>query len=220
MKLCPSCASVSPDTVLSCPCCPCRFLLQVAPGDASFISRRPRGDAARGPCNTASLQWPTWPSDGLFRDGDTLVMLKSATLPDRCVKCNAPSTRRLALRFAWHPPEFWLLLFIGLPLYIFLAWRDSKRAVLSVGLCKEHAQRATSAQALTMVATAVGVALLLLAFFTLEGLPALAGMALLLGAHLGRRFAAQVVRAPKIGDDLVWLRGAAPAFLAELPPVR
>src|SRR5438045_334031 len=44
-------------------------------------------------------------SNGIWRDGKTLVMMKEAFLPDRCVKCNGPANGyRLRRRLSWHEP--------------------------------------------------------------------------------------------------------------------
>ena len=46
---------------------------------------------------------------GVWRDQSTLVMTKDATLPDYCVKCDAPANGfRLKRNLSWHEPALYL----------------------------------------------------------------------------------------------------------------
>src|SRR5882762_3300178 len=66
---------------------------------------------------------------GIWRDSSTLVMTKDASLPDRCVKCNAPANGlRLKRRLAWHSPVLYLLIVLAVLIYVILAGILSKRA--------------------------------------------------------------------------------------------
>ena len=51
----------------------------------------------------------------VWRNGKVLIMTKRGRLPDRCVKCNAPSSYRLKRNLMWHSPIWYILdLFPGL----------------------------------------------------------------------------------------------------------
>jgi hypothetical protein len=63
-------------------------------------------------------QWPPAVDDALvnaiFRKNKLLVMNKRARLPDRCVKTNLPTTRRLKRNLAWHHPAIYFTILISL----------------------------------------------------------------------------------------------------------
>ena len=59
---------------------------------------------------------------GLWRKGSLLVMHKMAPLPNRCVKCNVPTERRLKRVLSWHHPAIFLSLLAGLLIYVIRVW--------------------------------------------------------------------------------------------------
>src|SRR5262245_2510006 len=61
------------------------------------------------------------PVPAIWREGNKLVMHKSATLPDRCIKCNAPTHgSSLLRRLSWYHPLSNLLAFAGVMVYLIL----------------------------------------------------------------------------------------------------
>jgi hypothetical protein len=151
---------------------------------------------------------------GYWRDGKRVVMDRSAVLPDRCFKCNEPANGyRRTVKLSYVP--------IGREL-MFGVWAyvSAKRAQIEVGLCERH-QRSRA------VTVALGSLLLILAAMivfkqvkaTDVTLPLLA-TAGLIGGVIGLIYAAvggRLVRATKITDAHIWLKGAGEAFLASLP---
>jgi len=85
-------------------------------------------------------------------------MMKEAPLPDRCVKCNAPANGvRLRRSLSWHHPVLYVLIFVGVLIYVILAAVLSKRAMIYVGLCAEHFQRRRKRIAIGWILLASGL---------------------------------------------------------------
>ena len=79
---------------------------------------------------------------GLWRDGQILVMEKTAELPDRCVKSNRNADWKLRRKLSWHHPALYLLIFVGgvLPgifLFAFVALIIRQTASIHIGLTDE-----------------------------------------------------------------------------------
>ena len=73
-------------------------------------------------------------SYGLSRQGKTLVREKDAELPNRCVKSNEPTQRRLKRSLSWHHPALILLVFAGVLIYVIVALVMRKQATIHIGL--------------------------------------------------------------------------------------
>ncbi len=158
---------------------------------------------------------------GYWREKDRLVMDRNAVLPDRCVKCNEPASgyrRTVQLRHSSLGSE----LMFGAVSMLF-----AKRATVAIGLCERH--RHDRGRALTPGLVAVAA---LLGLFVIPGfaktIPPEVGAALLFGLvaifvvaaffTLAKLFASPSVRATKITDTHLWLKGADARFLESLPP--
>ena len=87
----------------------------------------------------ASLPHPTHNMPTIWRSNSALVMTKQALLPQRCVKCNAPTQHTLKRNLRWHHPALYLVIFGGVLLYFILSLVLSKSATIHIGLCETHA---------------------------------------------------------------------------------
>ncbi len=162
---------------------------------------------------------PPPPSGGVWRDNSTLVMVKEAPLPDRCVKCNAPANGvRLRRRLAWHSPVLYLLIFVALLIYAILAAVLSKRATIYIGLCAEHFQRRRKKIAVGWILLAGGLISIIVGFAYEYPIIGLLGFAVFLFALIWLIVISRVVTPKKIDDRLVWLNGINSAYLSQLPP--
>jgi len=151
---------------------------------------------------------------GYWRDGKRVVLDRNAVLPDRCIKCNEPANgfRRTA-KLTYVPTSRELL---------FGAWAylSAKRAQIEIGLCERHRR----SRAVTVALGSLAVILASIIVFTQVRatdvtLPLLA-TAGLIGGVIGLSYAAvagRLVRAAKITDTHIWLKGAGEPFLASLP---
>ncbi len=155
---------------------------------------------------------------GIWRDKSTLVMTKDASLPDRCVKCNAPANGlRLKRRLAWHYPVLYLVIFFAVLIYVILAAILSKRATVYLGLCNQHLQRRRKQKAIGWLLLTIGVVVPILAIAYDYPVLALLGFATLIFAAVWLIFVSRVVAVRKIDDHLVWLNGINSDYLAQLP---
>lgn len=166
-------------------------------------------------------------TEGLWRDGNTLVVYKGAKLPPRCVKTNQPTASYLERKLTWVPSWVYWLLLLNVLLCAIVALVLQKKAVLHIGLTEERLAGRRRLIMISWVIALVGM----VSFFT--GIAALAsegsfaplgpwlvgagGLAAFFGIINGN-FGARVVYASKIDDQFVWLKGVCPEYLAELPP--
>ncbi len=161
-------------------------------------------------------------SDGLWRQGKLLVMLKEARLPPRCVKSNQPTNQFLKRNLTWHPQWVLLLILINILICAIVAMIMQKKATIYIGLSPEWIARRR-----TCIMIAWGIAALAIVMFVggivlaQEYDPAaiLIGISplLLIGAAIYGLVGSRMVAPTKIDDRFVWLKGVCPEFLAKLP---
>jgi len=155
---------------------------------------------------------------GIWRDKSTLVMTKDASLPDRCVKCNAPANGvRLKRMLAWHSPLLYLVIFFAVLIYVILAAILSKRATVYIGLCNQHFQRRRKQKVIGWLLLAIGVVMPILAIAYDYPLLGLLGFAVFLFAVIWLVVVSRVVVVKRIDDQLVWLNGINSNYLAQFP---
>ena len=155
-------------------------------------------------------------------DGKWLVMDVDATLPHRCVKCNAPAAMPMKRKtLYWHHPAIYLLLLFWIVIYVIVALIARKTIKLEVGLCEEHrAARRTSLIIGTVgmfgsIPVAMGLAQL-----EQPGLALLAGIGGFVGFVIYLMVMARILYAKKIDSDEARIGGCGEEFLASLPPYR
>lgn len=154
----------------------------------------------------------------IWRYKRQMVMRHETPMPDCCVKCNAPANgQRLTRKLYWHPPAYYLLIFVNLLVYLIVAIFVSRKVIIHIGLCDTHRKRriwiiagcwGAALAGLFLVAGGIGVdsiGLILLGFFVLL-------TALIVGAVLGSQ-----VSAAKIDKEFAWVRGAGRDFLNDRP---
>jgi len=157
-------------------------------------------------------------SSGIWRDGSTLVMSKDAQLPDRCVKCNAFTNGRLRRKFSWHHPAIYILIAVGLLIYLIVAMFVRKRAIVDLGLCDEHRAKRRTYIWITWLLALGGVAGFVLAIAANDGIPALIGVLLLFTAIVFGVITTRVAYPSRIDDRFVWLKGVNAEYLNQFPP--
>lgn len=161
---------------------------------------------------------PPMATGGIWRDHQTLVMTKDASLPDRCVKCNAPAHGfRLKRNLSWHHPAIFLLIIVALILYAVIAVVFSKRATVYLGLCAEHYQRRRNLLIAGWVMLAIGPIAIIIAFANDLAAAGLIGLVLLFVSLFWLTIVSRIVKVKKIDDQLVWLTGIDENYLAQFP---
>jgi hypothetical protein len=163
---------------------------------------------------------PTHNMSTIWRSKSVLVMMKQAPLPDRCVKCNAPTQHKLKRNLRWHHPALYILVFGGLLFYFLLALVLSKRATIDVGLCETHAATRKRDIVITWMLVLLSFGSFYLAATTEEMSLLFVGLTLLLGAVIYGIVKARVVAPQKIDDHYVWLTGLNANYLEQFPEWR
>jgi hypothetical protein len=80
-------------------------------------------------------------------------------LPPFCVKCGQPATDKpIVKRFSWHQPAYFLLILVGLLIYVIVALIVRKTIRVGVPLCAQHAQRRSLWLTLAWVLPVIGIA--------------------------------------------------------------
>ena len=158
-------------------------------------------------------------SGGIWRDKATLILSKDASLPDQCVKCNAPANGvRLKRRLSWHHPAIYILILVAWIIYVILALVLRKQATVYLGLCAEHFQRRREYQAAGWVLLAIGLISPTVAFAANYPALGLLGVLVLITSIIWLVVVTRVVTVKKIDDRFVWLNGINANYLALFPP--
>jgi hypothetical protein len=162
--------------------------------------------------------------EGVWRDGNRLVMTKEAMLPAICVQTNQPTDERLRRRLYWHNPWIYLaLLFgcLGLAVYVIVALIVRESADIKIGLCRDRIVRRRWIIFWAWMGTLAGIGLCFAGgaagnndiapvFFA-------SGLILFLVSLIAGVVLTRVVSPSKITSRFVWLKGVNPAYLAALP---
>lgn len=161
-----------------------------------------------------------------YAEGDILVVPPNATLPASCVKCGAvPKEPWLKRNFYWHSPWLYLLfllMLMGVLIYLIVAGITRKKRELMVPICPTHdSQRKTRVWiggVLLLGCFPLGIAL---AGWMQSDLGILWGLLLgfaLFFVGLIVTTSSYVLRPIYIGDDCAKFKGAHPEFLARIKP--
>jgi hypothetical protein len=144
-------------------------------------------------------------------------MTKQASLPERCIKCNAPTRHTLKRNLRWHHPALYILIFVGFLFYAILAMVLSKRATVHVGLCETHVASRRRDILITWLLVVLSFAGFYLAVVTDEMTLLLVGVVVLLGAVIYGIVKTRLVAPRKIDDHYVWLTGINANYLQQFP---
>jgi hypothetical protein len=159
---------------------------------------------------------------GVWRDGKTLVMVKIARLPSRCVKCNEPATNRLKRTLYWYNPLLFLLILASPLIFIIVALIVRKSVKVEVPLCERHRALRKNGMLAGVGIFLVGI---ILCFSPAMGKDdiyvygLISGIVLFFVGLIVMAVASQVVTASKIDDTHAWLKKVSPLYLATLPPL-
>jgi hypothetical protein len=202
---CPACSAPNPETYTKCRKCN-------APLAATRVN--PYAPPARGGGIVPTAEDG---GEGIWRDGSLVVVAQGAQLPDRCVRCNAPTEGGGVNRtFYWHAPGFYLFILLNLIIYAIVAMIVRKKIKLRVGLCPQHRVQRRNAILGTWLLVILGVVALFIAVS--EGAVfGWLGAALLLAAIIWGIVGTRGLSPKRIQDDVALLRGAGDAFLDSLP---
>ena len=163
---------------------------------------------------------PTQNVPTIWRSKSVLVMTKQAPLPDRCVKCNAPTHHKLKRNLRWHHPALYILIIGGFLFYVILALVISKTATINVGLCETHAAARRRDILITWMLVLLSFASFYFAAAAEQMSFLFVGLTLLFCAVIYGIGKARVVAPQKIDEHYVWLTGLNTNYLAQFPEWR
>ncbi len=149
-----------------------------------------------------------------------MVMHLDATLPDRCVKTNLPAHgKRLKRNLTWHHPAWYLLVLLNLFIYVLVAICIRKQAKLQLGVSEHYLKKRTRLIASAWVLFLAGILMLFVGLTDYENYGALSGIGMVscFASMILGVIAGNVVTPTLIQDDLIWLKGVHPDYLATLP---
>jgi hypothetical protein len=152
-----------------------------------------------------------------WRSGKHLVLRKDATLPARCVKCDADAPgEKLPRKLFWHHPAWYLLILPGLLIYAIIATIVGKRARIQIGVCSLHRQKRKR-----NLLIAWGLFLSSILCFILGGIYGIGwviglGIVAAIASPIYGMVTCSMVTPKKIDDQFVWLNGVSPKFLETL----
>jgi hypothetical protein len=161
------------------------------------------------------------PTGQLWRSGKLLKMEVNATLPGRCVKCNAPAVEPIKRRtYSWHSPGWYALIVLGLLAYVIVALVVRKKAQVSPGLCPAHHGARNRNILIAWLAFFAGVGVI---FWGMDSkndyYGYLAGGLMLFGLVIGVGFT-KIITPTHMDNRVLTFSGCGEAFLRELPFVQ
>jgi hypothetical protein len=151
----------------------------------------------------------------VHREGDLVVIpVQGASLPPRCVVCNASADRRMKRKLYWHPPGVYALLCLGAVFYVIGALILRKKAEFEMGVCNEHAARRRNGILIGVVGVPLGF---LVMGAAVESSPIfiVLGLLVMLGSLVAAVLMVQLVSAKRIDERQAWLKVGRP-FLDSL----
>ncbi|BDU18468.1 hypothetical protein [Lysobacter auxotrophicus] len=153
-----------------------------------------------------------------WRDGKDLVVRPGCTLPGRCIKCNEPAELPMRhARFYWHHPALYLVVFLGLLLYLVIAVFVRRRTPVTLGLCARHRQRRRASLAIAFGGALLGV-LAIGVGAARELVPlSLAGLGVIVASVIVGILGSRLLVVTRIGENYTRFRGAGDEFLSTLP---
>jgi hypothetical protein len=154
-----------------------------------------------------------------WRDGRKVMTHNKQSLPPRCYKCNAPvSGPPLKRKLYWHPPGYYLLIFVQIFIYIIVAIIVRKQASVELYLCAHHVRRRRYFIAGGWGGSVLAIGIISAGIMEQIGALTAVGFIILAAAIGAGLFGAALTRATRIQGDTVWLIGSGKEFLASLPP--
>lgn len=153
----------------------------------------------------------------VWRSNALLVMTKQASLPNRCIKCNAPTGERLKRKLQWHHPALYLLILVSILVYAVVAMVVRKTAVVNIGLCEEHRESRKLSIIITVLLAFVAALSSIAAVQFESPLLFFVALALVLAATIYGSLTIRVVAPTKIDEHFVWIKGADSTYLQEFP---
>lgn len=170
------------------------------------------------------LQSAEMAGGNVWVDGQVIIMQKGARLPAWCVKTGERlrDDQLIQKKLSWNPAWVWLVFFLGglLPLLV-VVLITRKTGIVWYGVSEEALARRRRGIMIAWGIALLGFAMMFTPAFVDGGdlvwLPVLLGIVAVLGALIYGSIVSRLVRPTKIDKHYVWLAGAHPEVLAQLP---
>ena len=164
-------------------------------------------------------------NEGLWREGNLLVMHKNARLRVTCVKTGEPASHSVNRKVTWHPPWIVVTALLGVLFYAILAIIMTKRVTLAFPLSEAAYRNRRSWLIRTWIAGLLCIAGIVGGFILLAGEISVAlGVVFLIGGFVGGivclivgQNTARILKPTRITDTHVWLKGAHENLLKQCP---
>lgn len=154
-----------------------------------------------------------------YRNGKQVIVPTGATLPHRCVKCNAPAEMDKPKTYSWHHPGYYVLILVGLIFYVIAALIATKKAKVAIGVCQHHRSRRRMFGMIAVTLLILGIVTLFMAVdYEGQGNPLglVSGLSLF-GSLLMASFGTRMLTAASVTREEARLNGCGEEFLASLP---
>ena len=203
--------------------CPGCGLVNFATAQSCKRCGTPLTGNSSAPPDSASTQAPPGSNDQPFvshfsatRDGDLLLLTEDSVLPDRCVRCNAPTTRQLKRRLNWSTGSVSWTSAITVLLGVIVYSVSHETATIYIGLCDRHHNRRLLGMVLGGGLIALGLVMGLVTVFNSDfQLLAYGGIALVVGSFIAVLLTS-TVSAKRIERPYIWLKGVNKDYLKSL----
>lgn len=146
-----------------------------------------------------------------------LTWKQGASLPDRCVKCNAPAHGfKLSKTFYWHEGWVYLMIFLGLLIYAVVALAVRKQATIAFGLCPKHKQQRTTGLIIAWGGFLLGMGLMFVGASMPSGGVIIGALLMMVIGPVVGLIMAKTIQPKRIDQHYAHMR-VGDAFLASLP---
>ena len=151
-----------------------------------------------------------------WRSDDKLVLTRDASLPDRCIKCNAPANGfRMKRHLHWHPSPYFILI-VSPPIYIIVALCVRKSARVEIGLCEPHRRHRNKWMIICSVTAVTAIVIMVIGLLS-RGSYGVLGFFMLAFAAVAAVITGRIIAATRIDKEYVWLKGCGREYLDEFP---
>jgi hypothetical protein len=180
------------------------------------------------PAIPAHLLAPSSPADtngGPWRDRKALVTQKGVSLGHACLKCGEPATTRLPRTLSWHHPALYLLILVGVIVYLIVGMALRQTARAEIPLCAACDGRRKRNIGIGWFIFLSSVALVILGGSNVDenealGWPALISGMILMIFSLVWAVGVQIITVQRMQGNVVWICKAHPKLLETLPEWR
>lgn len=152
----------------------------------------------------------------IFAKGKVVIYDKDVAWPERCYKCNKPTTEKVHVTLTYLNPWFYLSILVSILLLIILGLIFRKRFPLDLPICEEHLQKHKKHKLVNWCLAGLTVLAFTLGFVLNIEAAIGTGLVLIL-ALVVSLIAVRMVAVSKLNESQLWVRGVGKPFAESLP---